>query len=53
MKLIAQVKLLPTPAQAVALRQTLELANAACQFVSDSAWETNLFQQFDLHHQCY
>ena len=33
MKLVAQVKLLPTPEQADALRHTLEQANAACQFV--------------------
>jgi hypothetical protein len=38
MKLIAQVKLLPTLEQADALRKTLERANAACQFVSDTAW---------------
>ncbi len=53
MKLISQIKLLPTPEQADALRQTLEQANAACQFVSDTAWETKTFRQFDLHHQCY
>ena len=53
MKLIAQVKLLPTPEQAAALKQTLEQANAACQFVSHTAWETQTFRQYDLHHQCY
>ncbi len=53
MKLTAPVKLLLTPIQAEALRQTLEQANAACQFVSDSTWETKIFRQFDLHHQCY
>ena len=53
MKLIAQVKLLPTPEQADALRHTLELANAACRFVSDTAWETKTFRQYDLHHKCY
>ena len=53
MKLIAQVKLLPTPEQADALRHTLEQANAACRFVSDTAWETNTFRQYDLHHKCY
>lgn len=53
MKLIAQVKLLPTPEQASALRRTMEQANAACRFVSDAAWETKSFRQYDLHHKCY
>ncbi|HEY9152053.1 MAG TPA: transposase [Anaerolineales bacterium] len=53
MKLIAQVKLLPTLEQVDALRKTLERANAACQFVSDTAWETKTFRQYDLHHKCY
>ncbi len=53
MKLIAQVKLLPTSEQAQALRQTIERSNAACQFVSDTAWETMTFRQYDLHHKCY
>ncbi len=53
MKLIAQVKLLPTPEQADALRHTLEQANAACQFVSATVWETKTFRQYDLHHKCY
>jgi len=53
MKLIAQIKLLPTPAQADALRRTLEQANSACRFVSDIAWETKTFRQYDLHHMCY
>ena len=53
MKLNAQVKLLPTPEQAGALRHTLEQANAACRFVSDTAWETKTFRQYDLHHKCY
>jgi len=53
MKLIAQVKLLPTPEQADALKRTLEQANAACRFVSDTAWETKTFRQYDLHHLCY
>ena len=53
MKLIAQVKLLPTPEQADALKQTIEQANAACQYVSDYAWESKTFRQYDLHHKCY
>jgi hypothetical protein len=50
MKLIAQVKLLPTPEQADALRHTLEQANVACRFVSDTAWETKTFRQYDSSH---
>jgi len=53
MKLIAQVKLLPTPEQADALKRTLELANAACNFVSQKAWQAKTFKQYDLHHLCY
>jgi len=53
MKLNAQVKLLLTPQQADALRHTLEQANAACQFVNNTAWETKTFRQYDLHHKCY
>ena len=33
MKLIAQVKLLPTLEQAAALKRRLEAANAACNFI--------------------
>jgi putative transposase len=53
MKLTAQVKLLPTSEQAALLRHTLEQANAACRYVSDAAWETKTFRQYDLHHKCY
>jgi IS605 OrfB family transposase len=53
MKLTTQIQLLPTPQQAAALRQTLQQANAACQFVSDRAWEKHTFRQYDLHHLCY
>lgn len=53
MKLIAQVKLQPTPEQADALKRTLETANAAANYVSGQAWETQTFRQYDLHHLCY
>ena len=53
MKLSAQVKLLPTPEQADALKRTLEMANAACNFVSQKAWQSKTFKQYDLHHLCY
>ena len=53
MKLTAQVKLLPTPEQAHALRETLARANAACNYVSEWAWEHQTLRQFDLHRACY
>jgi putative transposase len=52
-KLTSQLKLLPTPAQADALKRTLEKANSACQFISEIAWETKAFRHYDLHHACY
>jgi putative transposase len=53
MKLIAQLKLQPTPAQATALRSTLERANAACNSISGVAWETRTFGTFALQQRCY
>lgn len=53
MKLTAQIKLVPTPEQANALRETLERANAACNAISDYAWENKLFNQFGLHKALY
>jgi putative transposase len=53
MKLIAQVKLTPTPEQAAMIRATFERTNAACEFVSQQAWASKTFRRFDLHHLCY
>src|SRR5918998_5029064 len=53
MKLIAQLKLQPTPEQAEALLRTLETANAACDAISETAWQTKTFRQFALHKLCY
>jgi len=53
MKLIAPIKLLPTPEQAQALRKTLEVANTACNYISDQAWESKTFRQFPLHKLTY
>ena len=39
MKLVAQVKLCPSPAQAEALRATLHRANAACNLISRLAFD--------------
>ena len=53
MKLIARIKLQPTPEQHDALKRTLEAANAACHYVSDIAWSQKVFGQFSLHKLCY
>jgi len=52
-KIIAQVKLNPTKEQAKLLRQTLELANKACNRISELAWSTQTFKQYALHLQVY
>lgn len=53
MKVIAQVKLLSTPEQADALKRTIELANAACNYLSERAWEAKTFRQYSLHKLAY
>jgi len=53
MKLIARVKLEPTPEQHALILQTLEAANAACDFVGELAWRERVFGQFALHRLCY
>jgi putative transposase len=52
-KLTAQLKLLPTPEQAIMLKRTLESANAACNYISTVAWETHTFGKFALQKLCY
>lgn len=53
MKLVANIKLLPTPEQADALKETLERCNSACNWLSDQAWQNKAFRQFDLHKLAY
>lgn len=53
MKLIAQVKLLPTPDQAAALRRTLQAWNDAANYISAQAWQNQSFRAYDLHHATY
>ena len=53
MKLTAQLKLQPTPEQADVLKRTLEAANAACNSISDIAWNTRTFGKFALQKLCY
>lgn len=53
MKLIAQVRLYPDDEQREALKQTLQTANAACNYLSTVAWEHQTFRRFDLQHLAY
>lgn len=53
MKLTAKVKLIPTVAQAESLKRTLEMANAACNRISDLAWDAKTFGQFQIHKLAY
>lgn len=53
MKLIAQLKLIPSLEQADALRRTLEAANAACTHISAVAWATRTFGKFPLQKLVY
>jgi len=43
MKLVAQLKLCPTKEQAGFLKDTLELANAACNCIFEVAWKQRTF----------
>jgi putative transposase len=52
-KLMAQLKLQPTPEQHAALLTTMQTVNAACNQMSDAAWQTKTFKQFPLHRLCY
>jgi putative transposase len=53
MKLTGKVKLQPTPEQANLLKQTLEIANAACNYISEKAWEHKRFSRVPLHKLVY
>ncbi len=53
MKLTAQLRLLPDPAQRTLLTETLNRANAACNRLSEYAFANGVFQQFSLHRACY
>ncbi len=53
MKLVAQLQLKPSEHQHGLLKATLERANAACNAISDYAWENRVFSQYPLHHALY
>jgi IS605 OrfB family transposase len=53
MRLTATIQLLPSPQQADALKRTLETANAACDYISQVAWQSQIFRQFPIHRLTY
>lgn len=53
MKLTATVKLLPTDEQRQLLFATLERANAACNYISEVAWEVQQFGRVPVHRLTY
>jgi putative transposase len=52
-KLVVQIKLLPTVEQAAALRSTLHACNDAANEVSRVAFETNVFREYALRKPTY
>ena len=53
MKLTANIKLECSTEQRKALLDTLEACNAACNYISQKAWDTKTFGQFKLHALVY
>ena len=53
MRLTVQLKLLPTSEQADALTRTLATAHAACDYISQVAWDAHTFRQFPIHRLTY
>lgn len=53
MKLIAALKLLPTPEQADVLRATLARCNEAATWAGRTAFDAGLFRRYDLHKITY
>jgi putative transposase len=53
MKLITQVKLQTTSEQLAALKQTMQAANRACDYISSVAWDKKTFMRFALHKLVY
>src|SRR5690606_9840874 len=53
MKLALKIKLLPTNDQASLLLQTMRVANAACDIISEMAWQEKIFNKVWLHNQVY
>jgi putative transposase len=52
-KLVANLKLKPSPEQERELRATLERCNEACNRLSEHAWKSKTFRQYDLQRAHY
>lgn len=53
MKLVANIKLTPTPEQASELRATLERCNEACNWISEQAFAAKTTRQYDMQKAFY
>jgi putative transposase len=53
MKLVAALKMLPTPDQAACLTATLVKCNAACSWLAQVGFDSSTFRQYDLHKMAY
>jgi IS605 OrfB family transposase len=53
MKLVVNIKLLPTSEQHTILKTTLEVANDACNYLSSEAFKSKIFGQYSLHKLYY
>jgi transposase, IS605 OrfB family, central region len=53
MKLVVNLKLKPDAEQTRALRDTLERCNAACNWLSEQAFKSEIFGQYALHQKYY
>ncbi len=53
MKMIAQIKLVADKTQRDTLKQTIEASNAAANWISEKAWGSKVFRQYDLHKFVY
>jgi IS605 OrfB family transposase len=53
MKLTAKIKLNPTETQRQMLLETLERANAACNYISQQAWDAKRFGRVPVHKLTY
>jgi putative transposase len=53
MKLVAALKMLPTPDQATCLSATLARCNEACSWLADVGFNSQTFRQYDLHKAAY
>lgn len=53
MKLIVQIKLLPTQPQFNSLKNTLIKANEVCDEISEISFDKRIFNTYKLHHEVY